>query len=575
MTKKIYFKVAVFLVAINILFFSNILANQNNLTQNEQEDVVVRNVGENVENTGINNGSEKLTDEEKKQIEELNNIIKELVKSIKSKLKTIDEKVENIRKVEEYDIYPAIRLNVDTPIFGLASVTNSKLKIKHEVSATDIAKGYSIRYIIKNNSIKLADKYIAGIIVSTKDVKFDENISLTDANSAVIKLMQYSKTLDNVTEFLDNQTNKILKGYIDKNKKDTITEIERKLNNLNDDLLKQDEKLLSLHILLTTDDSKQVYLKELETFNNISKRMKANDKKIKNILISNEDLVKVQKDVLELESTMIDFSIGLDKNLDEVNKNIDEKQVLLSIQKELKERKSVLDKIVENSVIRNVIKTDVDSSSYENIDSKINTDENDTKVDNKNNTQNENAEQAIEEIKKYDVVSKNILKTIEEEIINVIDKKVEYYIKDTSKQDSDSSNTEQAQENTKVEEVKISEEEKQQLIKDLVTLYKNFISKENKFYLDNINSTLKNTTSKISDLSKYTKTDILNQMRYIYLELPSALENYLDSTNLNSVIETRNLSNSFNKELNNLLKVYVKVDEIYNELNVENIKKNA
>ena len=40
-------------------------------------------------------------------------------------------------------------------------------------------------------------------------------------------------------------------------------------------------------------------------------------------------------------------------------------------------------------------------------------------------------------------------------------------------------------------------------------------------------------------------------MRYIYLELPSYLEKYLDNTNLNSIIETKILSNNFNKELNN------------------------
>lgn len=614
MTKKIYFKLIVFLAIINILFVPNIVATESNQTVNEQNIESVTNLenNENNENkeaeTSLTEKSirNELTEEEIKQIEELNNIIKELVKSIKSKLKTIDEKIENIRTIEEYKTYPAIRLNVDTPIFGLASIVNSKLKIKQDVSATDIAKSYSIRNIIKNNSIKLPDKYIAGIIVSTKDVKFDENISLTDANTSVIKLMQYSKTADNVIEFLNNQTNKIFKGYIDKSKSEKIAEIKRNLNNLNEDLLKQDEKLLSLHILLTSDEAKLNFDKEIENFNNISKKVKENKKKIDNILISDEDLVKVQKDVLELESAMIDYSIELDKSLETANKNIDEKQVLLAIYEELLTRKESLEKIVENSVVKKVVKNDAmdpddvnnvgesDSVNDEKSDSNTNTDINQNLTD--DNVIEESKTQTIEEIKVYDVVSKNILEDIDEEILNVIYEKVKYYIKDRSNEENiieenSTSNSEQmSSESTrtaeeqvdeteevekKSEEKEISKEEKEQIVKDCINLYKEFISKENEFYLDNINYTLKNTTSKTSDLSKYTKSDILNEMRYIYLELPSSLENYLDSTNLNSVIETRSLSNSFNKELNNLLNVYVKVSEIYNELNVENAKKNT
>ena len=87
----------------------------------------------------------------------------------------------------------------------------------------------SIPIFITNFFYEYASKkYVAGIIVKTKDVKFDEDISLADANLSVRKLMQYSKTVDNVTEFLNNQINKIYKGYIDKSKNENITDIKRK-----------------------------------------------------------------------------------------------------------------------------------------------------------------------------------------------------------------------------------------------------------------------------------------------------------------------------------------------------------
>lgn len=530
MTKKIYFKLAVFLVAINILFMPNIIATAN--TQNENIRMI------NNVNT-VENDDSNLTPEELKQKEELNNIIKELIKSIKNKIITVDEKIESIRKIEEYETYPAIRLNVDTPIFGLDSIINSKLKIKQEVSATDIAKSYSIRYIIKNNSIKIPDKYIAGIIVSTKDIKFDDKISLTDANTAVIRLMQYSKTVDNVIEFLDNQTNKIFKGYINKYKSESINEVKRKLDKLNSDLLLQDEKLLYLHIASTSDESKTSYYAQIEKFNNISKKVKEVENKAKNILITDEELVKVQKEVLELESTMINYSSEIDKVIENVNKNLNEKDILVALQKELNGRNEVLNKIVDNSVIKKEVE---------------NTDEN------TENIEQTDEEKTIEEIKKYEVVSENILSEIEEKILKVLDEKVKKYT--ITKVENEQNKN----------EVKITEEEKQQIVQDCINLYKEFITKENKFYLDNINNTLENTTSKISDLSKYTKSDVLNEMRYIYLELPLSLENYLDSSNLNRVVETRTLSNNFNIELNKLLEVYIKVDNIYDELNVDEIK---
>lgn len=587
MTKKIYIKLAVFLVAISIISMSNIFAsnatnnNDNNTNINENRDV------EN--NETKNDENYVLTEEEIKQKEELNNIIKELIKGIKTKVKNMDESIESLRDIEEYQNYPAIRLNVDTPIFGLDSVVNSKLKIRQDVCATDVAKGYSIKYIIKNNSIKLPDKYIAGIIVSTRDVKFDDTISLTDANSAVLKLMQYTKIIDNTIEFFNNQTNKIFKGYIEKAKSENILDIQRKLNKLNEKLLKQDENLCMLHIILTNEEDIQKYNEKIKQFNEISKKIKDNRKKVDNILISNEQLTKVQKEVLELESTMIDFSLEVEEKLNVSKENIDEEKILIALQKELKEREKSIEDIVEKSVTKKVVeklentnKTDNDSSNNQ-IDNG-NSDEQNNVTSSSTEEIKQDSNNTVEEIKNYDIVSKNVLTLINDNVIKVINEKVENKRKENEEneknkeaQENSENNDVEQEDDEKAEEEKLKKkkQENENFVKELFNLYKDYIVKENKFYFDNINYTLKNTTSKISDLSKYTKSDILEEMRYIYLELPSSLENYLDNNNLNSAIETKNLSNSLNKELTKLLNVYVKTSKIYDELNVDEIKSKA
>lgn len=583
MTKKIYIKLAVFLVAISIISMSNIFAsnatniNDNNTNINENRDV------EN--NETKNDENYVLTEEEIKQKEELNNIIKELIKGIKTKVKNMDESIESLRDIEEYQNYPAIRLNVDTPIFGLDSVVNSKLKIRQDVCATDVAKGYSIKYIIKNNSIKLPDKYIAGIIVSTRDVKFDDTISLTDANSAVLKLMQYTKIIDNTIEFLNNQTNKIFKGYIEKAKSENILDIQRKLNKLNEKLLNQDENLCMLHIILTNEEDIQKYNEKIKQFNEISKKIKDNRKKVDNILISNEQLTKVQKEVLELESTMIDFSLEVEEKLNVSKENIDEEKILIALQKELKEREKSIEDIVEKSVTKKVVEklentneTDNDSSNNQ-IDNG-NSDEQNNVTSSSTEEIKQDSNNTVEEIKNYDIVSKNVLTLINDNVIKVINEKVENKIKENeenekNKEAQENSENNDVEQEDEEEKLKKKKQENENFVKELFNLYKDYIVKENKFYFDNINYTLKNTTSKISDLSKYTKSDILEEMRYIYLELPSSLENYLDNNNLNSTIETKNLSNSLNKELTKLLNVYVKTSKIYDELNVDEIKSKA
>ena len=157
--------------------------------------------------------------------------------------------------------------------------------------------------------------------------------------------------------------------------------------------------------------------------------------------------------------------------------------------------------------------------------------------------------------------------------IDKLNEKIKNYIKEdkTDNNENTDTDTEKEDNNTEITN-EISLEEKETLLNELLNMTKDYITNENKFYLDNINTTLNNTTSVISDLARYTKTNVIEEMRYIYLELPDTLEGYLDSNNTNSYIETRNLSDSLYTQINKLSDVYVKMSNIYDELNVDEIK---
>ena len=67
--------------------------------------------------------------------------IEKILDYINKEMKSIDEKVSASRNLLEYEKYPAVRLNIDTPYFGIYSIINSKLKIRDDVSTVDMASG--------------------------------------------------------------------------------------------------------------------------------------------------------------------------------------------------------------------------------------------------------------------------------------------------------------------------------------------------------------------------------------------------------------------------------------------------
>lgn len=553
---------------------------------------------DNIVQNELSNLKDNTTDIEnqKAKKDELLKIIKELVQTLANEIKGFDDKINDIRSTDEYLNYPAIRLNIDTPLFGLNSIVENKLKITKDVSANDIANAYSIKSIIKNGSILLPDTKLGLLVISTKEVKFDDNISLNDANSAISKLIQYEKTLKNIDTFIDDQINKFFKGYIPKDKKQNIENISVRLNRLGTLLQEQDIKLLKLEIISISDENSKTYEETLKEFENLSGEMKKERKEIQNMLLSYDDITDIQKRLIDAEINMSTYSKKLDGYLDE-NKSFNELEMLSLLKDILTSRKDKIEKYIDNATLvteiskqsdefesnMQISKQENDDTSMENkVDS---TDKNLTQdvMENKSDNELEGTqfEVSTEEKKVYDITYSNILDELESCILKVDEK-----IKEYESKSSDTDNTKQLQDgdetitkdDDKIEDSKAENEiadRKEKLLGEMILVYKEFLAKENKFYTDNMNLLLQNTTNVISDLAKYTTSELTSDMKYIYLSLPDKLENNLENTNLNLNIELKELSNNLHKEIIELVNLYVKVERLYDELEVDDIKAKA
>lgn len=548
MAKKIYIKFALLFIAINLICFVNLYAATEEVEVNEN----------NVNNSETTQESEEL----KLQKEQLNNMIKQLLDEILVKINYIDQRVEEIRSTEEYETYPAIRLNMDTPLFGLVKVTNNKLNITQDVSAADVASGYSIRTVIKNRSIKLPDVTFAGIVVSTRDVKLNEDIELSDANNAVLKLMQYSQKADSAIEFLDKQINKNFREYIPKEKLEQITELQRRLSKLEENLVTQDMNTIKLDMLVENKEEQDALNNYYNTFKELSSNIKQSKIVVDNVLIADEALRDAQRDVIDIEARSLELTDGLEKALLSQKENINLEVMLNRMKERLENRQKSIEEYVLNSVEKREIKKDEEVvNENNNSDEQI--------VDEQNTNLDENI--TIEEIKKYDVTSADIVGILKQDIDN-IETLIEKYF--PTKVEDNEEQVETAEENN-VEKEEITLEEKESVLEQLYDIYKDYITRENKFYTANVNSQLKATTSKTTDISKYTDSNVLEEMKYIYLELPESLEDYLDYCNTSLYIEVEDLSNKLSEQLNKLVDTYLKMEKIYEDLNVDDVKSKA
>ncbi len=485
------------------------------------------------------------------QKEEVLKNIQDCIEAIRQELSYMDKKLNNIKKKNEYENYPAVRLNIDTPMFGLISIANQKLKVTNEVSAVDIARGYSIRDIIKSNSIKVPSFSVASIVVITRDVKLDENITLSDANTAVLKLTEYMNQVKSVNDFLDTQISKIYAGYIKKEKSDRINDLKSKLNDLSNKLVTIDDNLTLIYVLKYNDETLQNYINQyLEYSKNICNLKNILD----NVLIEDDELEKNQTNVNNLINNINKLELDVGQYKVMCLENIDLENLVINYRAEIVKIKDDINKYIDNST--------------ENIDSNINNDEkNVDEQDEENLLDTSDVEQSNIV---YDVTSKQTLEymnmTIEyvddkiknvlgENILNVINGTFENLPEEVVNKGEVSN----------IIEKELPKEQKEELVNELANKYKEVLSKEYLFYMDNLNLLLKDTQSKVSAISKYTEANVLFDLKYVYLELPNSLEKYLELYNTSISIETKTLTNNIKTELNKLCDVVKNVNKIYKE----------
>ncbi len=500
------------------------------------------------------NNKEDLEKENRKK--EIIKMIDECLDEIRSKLMDIENKEAKVKKQKEFENYPAIRLNVDTPVFGFISMVDNKLKIRRDVSTVDVANGYSIKDIVNKNKIKLPDFTVGSIVVTTRDVAIDEKMSYEDANLALLKIMQYISQLDSANEFLDFQINRTFRGYIDKEKSDSINDIKNRNSKITSSLIELDKKVVYLHIIKIDDNT----LKEInQNYDNISLKNKNINTSVKDMLMSQDTLGKLQKDIIKEEEDLTKLTKTIDKEYDNAINKIDVEKMLKAMKEELTLRKDAVKKYIDDSVYTKKI----DSSDEENNDNK----------------KQENIEDKSNEIiTKYEVTSKNTLDYLNSSIATIDEKIAKYTnlnkdktenetnIDDENKDKPISQEVANKEDVTKVEIKELTKEEKKVLTDEIYRIYNDFLSRENKFYLDNTNFLINDTTKKTSDLIGKTDGNILSYMKYMYIELPDRLKDYINSNNMNSKRELKKLTKSLQKELETIVNSNVKVTKLYNEM---------
>lgn len=466
--------------------------------------------------------------EEENQDENIDNqelvlVINDCVNEIKNNLKEMDKVLGQLDKTEEYEKYPAIRLNIDTPFFGLGSMIDQKLKIKNEVSTVDVAKGYSIKDITNNMSIKLPDFKVGNIVVSTRDVKFDNNISLQDAKTSILKLVQYISQTKNTSALLNKRINHIFEGYIPKEKSEKIDALNSKLDEISNNIISKDDDILTIRLISNDETSKGIVSKYYDINNKIYNLEKSLD----NMLLSKEELESIEKESVNLELESLNYLKEISDEKDKITNELNIEVLLNNTMEVLKNKKIALDEYVSQST---------------------------TYLEDGLNGQDELNIDGMEKVHQYEVTSKYII-DYEQTLLNNLDDKIKYYTPVNNDENSS--------------EIKnVSEDEKKSLLQDVIKLYNDFVSKENKFYLDNLNYMLRDTTYKLSKLPEYTDAKTVMDVKYIYISLPEEIDDLLDEYNSKSTLQTEALTSSLKDRLLRIVKSNIQVNIEYDKFNL-------
>ena len=168
---------------------------------------------------------------------------------------------------------------------------------------------------------------------------------------------------------------------------------------------------------------------------------------------------------------------------------------------------------------------------------------------------------------------KNIILSLEEKMDKLdIIYKVEEQV---SEAEPEIENAEEEQKVVELAYENLTDEEINTEFEYLIQKYNDFTKQEYTYYLDNVNELLKLINNKVNKLASVLDVSIISEVRYIYIDLPVSLENYLDTYSTNSTIETKYLISNFKNELDKLSLDYSNILKLYKELESEEKLNNA
>ncbi len=287
-------KTAIALATITIVGLSYNVVNATNV--NEQIDVY--------ETTTIKKVSETLYAQLENQLKDISKVVNEIYAEI-----------DKSRTTEEFDTYPAIRLNIDTPYFGVEQLINNRLTITTDVSLYDITSGYSVNSVLDTKIVKLPIFDIAGLIVLTKDVKIDENLTHEDAKLITVKLLKYYEQAISVKELLDRQIGNIFFDYLVDDKKEIASNYKNIVNNTFYDLEDMTNKISYLTLYTDMSVETEMLLDYIEITTE-------NEKKLAELLVTRDQLNKNYTDFLLITEDIKKFNEEIELKYTEAIKNI-------------------------------------------------------------------------------------------------------------------------------------------------------------------------------------------------------------------------------------------------------------
>lgn len=493
------------------------------------------------------NSDDKIISENKEK-EEILNLINAYLEEITEKINLMDKKILNAKEQKEFEYYPAIRLNIDTPMFGLTSVVENKLRVKRDISTSDVASQYSIRSIIENKKIRLPDSYLASIVMSTKEIDIDSTMTLPQAKVTLAKCIQYLSQVNSVDDYINIQTNNIFRDYISNDKKSNIKDIRDRVRKVKNQLVSISDKIKILSFLGV--DIKEYNTKYLE----LSKELYNINNSSKNTLILDAELNTLTRNSLTNESNVIDLDSNVTSLYETTLEDIDYEILLQNIVKNYESKISTINSYIEGS--KKVTKKIVDEK-----EEKVTT-----------------VNYEVTSIATLDYM-KTVLEDVNKELNTL---KKDSLSKEESEVDEELDNVEENKEEKTKEQLQQEKnkkiEENTKKVNAVYSKYKEVLNREYKFYTANINMLLKNSNDKISaviaeiDSGIDIDNDIFAYTKYIYIDLPENLEKYIDENNINSVIELENLVSLLKKEIINLSTKNTNITKIYNKILEEALK---